>query len=142
MPYIDESYYIDEYGGKPLTNPSDLSRLIRKASDKIEFLIKHRIKQSNISEVNIHIRERVMKATAQMVEFYDDNDFYKTKDESSSGSSLKSVNIGSFSYTEDEPKASEKSTATISDIPDEVYETLMVTGLLYAGLDAIGGLYR
>lgn len=133
MPYIDSTYYLEEFKGKPLKTPSDIDRLIKRASDRIQGLINNKITPENIEDA-FPLHKRLLKqATAELVEHYEKNEIFTTKKDSG----LKSVSVGSFNYTVDKESIAGQSSE--SDIPFTVLDTLSQTGLLYAGLNSHGG---
>lgn len=119
--------------GKEPDSSQNINRLIKMASDVIDQLTAYRIAKGEIvlSEAPQFIQDQVKKATAAMTEYYINNGGYDatTQDE------VDSLNIGSFSYSMTKSNGAGKS----FDVPSKVIDLLSHTGLLYAGIQTVGG---
>lgn len=122
MPYIDQDYYLDQYKGKPITDPNELDRTILRASDAIDILTNYKI---NMETAHPFIVGQVKKATAALVEHYVLTGGY----DESIQPDLFNVSVGTFSYS-----IGNQEQGASTRIPDLVNNLLANTGLLYAGL--------
>ena len=112
--YIDQTYYTDEYYGEPT---EDFDKYEKRASDEIDRLTSYRVKQNGLESLTTFQQDLFKKAVAALVEDYAVNGLRSE--------SLQSVNIGSFSYTEDGSAAS---------VGKQALSYLNDSGLLYRGL--------
>lgn len=120
MPYIDQTYYLDDYMGKPITDTKELDRAILRASETVDLLTNYKI--GDIALQTSFISTQIKKATAALVEYYVISGGYDQT--VSSGST--DFSIGNFSYKEG---------SVSKQVPNNVIEILSFTGLMYAGLD-------
>ena len=130
MPYIDETYYNDEYKGKTAAAET-LAVFLDRASDIIDQLTGYKIPNAGgIATYSDFIQGQVKKATAAQAEF-----LIMSGDSSAAntgaGAGLQSVNIGSFSYNKG---AAPLSGASGNRTSPAVIEYLKPTGLLYTGV--------
>lgn len=128
MPYIDKDYYENNYEGIPV-NGDAFKRLTKRASEIIDFLTNHALKDPTLDLMGIPIiEEQVKKATAAQVEYL------HTQGESKAmgAGSLGQVSAGNFSYGErvGDDTLSRQQQMTSS----AVLEHLKPTGLLYQGV--------
>jgi hypothetical protein len=131
MPYITREYYDNTFKGKPASSPEELDRLILRASDVVDSLTFNRIARGEVDLETAHpfTKAQVEKATAAMVEYYLISGGY----ESTIDTGAQSVGLGSFNY-------SMKGTNGKSiDVPNNVVNYLVDSGLLYAGINVAGG---
>lgn len=127
MPYINSDYYQNKHKGVMPSNSEDLVRNIEKASDAIDILTKFKVKNNFETATIPFIKEQVEKATASLTEYYILNGGY----ESFVQDDISSAGVGSFNYSVKGGSAVE----TTNNVPQDVYERLLITGLLYAGID-------
>lgn len=128
MPYIDLVYYKNDYKGVDL-EVDTFDRLVVRASDTIDILTGHKLLGLNVDELAPVILRQIKKATAMQVEYLSQNDTAKELGSGGYGQ----VTAGSFSYGE-KAGASQLSRAQ-QMTTQKVIETLIPTGLLYAGVD-------
>lgn len=132
MAYIDAKYYKNDYKGKVYNlDEPEIESNIERASDMIDTITGFKLQSGEVDLESSHplIKSNVKKATAAMTEYYLLNGGY----DSLINAGMSSVNIGGFSY-----QVSQSNGTTI-EVPENVMSMLSVTGLLYAGTDAIDG---
>ena len=128
MPYIDATYYNDEYEGVAV-DEQEINRYIKRASDVIDQVTNYKIKDFEI--LPSWIQEQVKKATAAQVEFF----ALEGGPEVVTGSNdMQSVNIGSFSYQQGSGDSS-------TSVSPAVFDYLRTTGLLYRGIGVVENAY-
>ena len=126
MPYIDKTYYDDEFQGEPVEEVTEFDRLAKRASEQIDQLTMFRI--NDIQKWPDFIQTQIKKATASIVEQYAISGGY----EAVSGSTLTNVSIGPFSYQEG-------ADGSVNDNIEKVaYKHLAPTGLLHRGVSVHG----
>lgn len=118
MTFIDKEYYYNEFAGSTIP-PDTLDNYIKKASRVISRLIM----KNSTDDLPDALKEKVKEAVATQVEYYHHNGG------TFMGSNVGSVTLGKFSYSSNEEK---------KIIPQEVIDILLLTGLLYNGVDSIG----
>lgn len=123
MPYIDATYYSDEYKGTQPNNPMDIDKNIQRASEMIDMLTHYRLTGSTVYHSSI--MDRVKRATAVLTEYYILNGGY----EAFAQDGISSAGLGSFNYSV------KNGSSGSSNIPSNAMEILISTGLLYAGID-------
>lgn len=129
MPYIDVDYYINEYEGRQPLDPNDLNKLIKRASDMIDMLTGFALTRKDFKFMNEVIETYVKKATAALVEYYIVNGGY----DATLQNSLDNVSLGAFKYSMRIRHGHNE------DIPANVINFLVPTGLLYAGINTNDG---
>lgn len=130
MPYIDASYYLDDFKGEPAATPDELDKLIARASDLIDQVTGYHIK--DFDKLPIFVQDLVKKATAYQVEFYILNGGAAAVD-SGEASDLTSVTVGAFSYSGG-GQSSSGSASNAGRVSPSALECLVPTGLLYRGI--------
>jgi hypothetical protein len=126
MPYVDYTYYTDDFKGVSVTQ-GEFDRLVRRASDKIDSLtsyVLHRVEFTQLAQL---IQENVKKATAAQVEYL----VTQGGELAVHGDEPSSVSISNFSYSTESEGHGPR---TVSPI---VLEYLRPTGLLYRGVSAL-----
>lgn len=68
-PYIDESYYKDEYEGEPVDH-ADFSKFAKRASDVVDQLTEFEIYKNGLESYDQFVQGLVKRATAAQVEYY------------------------------------------------------------------------
>lgn len=131
MPYIDKEYYDNDYKGIPI-EPDTFNRLVRRASDSINFVTNHKLRFIQLDELAPFIQEQVKKATAAQVEYLITNG----ESAAMGAGQLGQVSAGNFSYGD---KAGKDTLSRREQmISTAVLEHLKPTGLLYQGVGVIG----
>ncbi|WP_281659123.1 hypothetical protein [Halobacillus sp. Cin3] len=129
MPYIDKSFYDDEYMGLPIPDIEEFKRLSKRASEIIDQMTNYTIKNYEFTRMAEFIQEQVKKATAAQTEFLALNG-----EEVNHGDSTTSMSIGKFSISE-----GNRDSQLIGRNPKRtspaVIQYLVPTGLIYAGVD-------
>lgn len=129
MPYVDETYYKEEYEGVEVDSTS-FSRLSKRASEMIDILINHKLTGKDFNEQGAFIKKQIKKATAAQIEY-----IVLNGEENSIGSGgFGQVSAGNFSYGD---KAGKESISRAEMMTSQkVTSILSPTGLLYKGLDS------
>lgn len=133
MPYIDQTYYSDVYYGKMPKDPSDMPRLISRASDVIDNLTGGKAEKvmNLVDPVGAYseIQSNVKRAVCAQVEHYVINGGYDKMQKTTPVN----VRLGSFNYSENKnQRVDEELTKAY---PDSVIQFLSQTGLLYNGVE-------
>lgn len=126
--YATEEYYKDEYKGLELSD-AVLTQLIARANNDIERLTRSMIDMDSLNEIN---QKRVMNAVCSQVEFL----AIKGETASAVADNTGSFSIGSYSESKG-GRYGAAADANTSRYADAVYDWLLPTGLLYAGVDAL-----
>lgn len=131
MDYITEDYYINDYMGVPV-DLTELPRLIKRASEQIDFLTHYRIPNYGFNNFTPFIQEQIKKATAAQVEFLSTNgELAGSVVEGGSGG----FTIGKYSES---GSAAAGGSAALSDrYALTVMDYLAPTGLLYSGVRTV-----
>jgi hypothetical protein len=126
MPYVDYSYYTDDFKGVSVTQ-EDFDRLVRRASDKIDSLtsyVLHRVEFTQLAQL---IQENVKKATAAQVEYL----VTQGGELAVHGDEPSSISISNFSYSTESAGQGPRAVSPV------VLEYLRPTGLLYRGVSTL-----
>ncbi|GAA5417925.1 hypothetical protein Pryu01_03003 [Paraliobacillus ryukyuensis] len=134
MPYIDYTYYTDEFQGEEVDEQT-FNKYVRRASDLIDQVTNYVIAKYQFENLAAFIQDQVKKATAAQIEFYV---VKGNPAELDAGEGVSNVSIGSFSYQEGNNNQSSKQANRISP---NALEYLRTTGLLYRGLDVVHRAY-
>lgn len=128
--YITLDYYRTEYMGVPVADDTELTRLIKRASEAIDVITHYRIVNYGFDKFPLFIQSQIKKATAAQVEFLNQNgELAGTVVEGSGG-----FTIGKFS----ESAPSGASGTQLSDrYALTVIDYLTPTGLLYSGVRTV-----
>ena len=130
MPYIDATYYTDEYGGKSADNAA-LAVFLDRATDIIDQLTNYKIVHAGgLTTYPDFVQTQVKKATAAQTEFLILSG--EGTANTGGGSSIQSVNLGSFSYTRGPQPITGINGGRTSPA---VIAYLQPTGLLYMGVE-------
>ncbi|PAD67026.1 hypothetical protein CHH83_20885 [Bacillus sp. 7586-K] len=122
MPYIDYTYYTDEFKGTAISQ-EQFDRLVVRASDLIDINTSYVLHGVDFTQFAQFIQDQVKKATAAQVEYM----VMQGGETSVHGGSPSSVNIGNFSYQKGEGNEQQ----TMSPM---TFDYLRPTGLLYRGV--------
>ncbi|HWI50262.1 MAG TPA: hypothetical protein VNU45_18795 [Rummeliibacillus sp.] len=130
MPYIDLAYYLDDYKGKPITDQNELDRNIQRASEYVDMITNYQI--GDITKQPTFIVGQIKKAAAFLTEYFIINGGYDTQLQDN----VNSISIDDFSYSTGGRKGSNngQNNSTGINIPTELLNILVPTGLLYAGI--------
>lgn len=131
MAYIDYKYYSDDFKGKPIPE-EQFGALAERASDIIDIVTNYALSEIDINSLPSMFSKCIKKATAAQTEYI----YSKGGTTAINGGnedSLSSVNLGSFSYQEDDSQTT--LTREQKMLSPLVLEYLKPTGLLYSGLD-------
>lgn len=130
--YITSEYYRYDYMGVPCADDTELTRLIKRATEAIDGLTHYRIVSYGFEKFPPFIQGQIKKATAAQVEFLSTNGELAGSVVESSGG----FTIGKFSE-----QASASKGVPGSNIGDRyaltVIDYLTPTGLLYSGVRTV-----
>ncbi|MFE9082232.1 head-tail connector protein [Bacillus mobilis] len=131
MPYITVDYYRNEYEGTPVDDDAMLKRMIKRASDVIDQMIRYKLEGITFDEVAPFIKKQVMKATAAQTEFI------ALYGETSSNVMVETpvMQVGKFRYGLLRGGKSEGGTTIDPSFSHGAIKFLEPTGLLYSGVD-------
>lgn len=133
MPYIDTTYYTDEFKGLEVEDVNELNRMISRASDYIDQITNYKLKSIDFSTIDPFFQEQVKKAVCAQVEAWQRNGGL---DESFDQPN--NVSVGKFSYSQgrNADNANRK-----RHVDQAVLEYLKPTGLLYSGIGVVSRAY-
>lgn len=93
-PYIDKKFYDDVFKG---IATNDFDQFVERASDVIDQVTDYQIEDIGLEQFSELVVGLIKKATAAQVEYYQLEGL--DVDATGSGSDVKSVSVGKFSYT-------------------------------------------
>lgn len=128
MPYIDKDFYDSEYGGTPINDVPTFDRLVKRASEIIDYLTNHALQFIELDSYSSFVQNQVKKATASQVEYLLTNGESKAI----GGDSFGQVSAGNFSYGNRMGDSSLNRTEQM--VGGAVIQHLSPTGLLYQGV--------
>lgn len=132
MPYIDSTYYKNEFEGVAI-DEQEINRYIKRASDVIDQVTGYKIK--DFESLPTWVQDQVKKATAAQVEFF----ALEGGPEVVTGNNeVTSASIGSFSYQQAQGEGHSRSQSKVSSA---VIDYLKPTGLLYTGIGVVQNAY-
>ncbi|WP_411955144.1 hypothetical protein ACKXGF_05120 [Alkalibacillus sp. S2W] len=130
MPYIDKTYYDEDFNGLNLDDEQEFDRYAKRASDVIDQVTGYKIAQTDFESLPSFIQEQVKKATAAQIEFYQINDGPELLD---AGDDFSNFATGNFTFS----KGGKSENKQADRVSPSTIEHLRPTGLLYTGLGVI-----
>lgn len=131
--YITLEYYRNDYMGVPVADDTELTRLIKRASEAIDVLTHYRIPSYGFDKLPPFIQEQIKKATAAQVEFLNQNGELAGSVVEGSGGGF---TIGKFSESAPSGSAGVRMTDRYALT---VIDYLTPTGFLYSGVRTVQG---
>mgnify|MGYP000869323556 CR=1 FL=1 len=123
MPYVDYLYYTETYKGVSV-DETDFPTLEIRASEIIDELTMHKVKQGSLDTYSPFIQEQFKKAMCAQIEYIDSIGGVDVLDEQP----MQSMALGKFNYS------GQNTNTGNSNVSPRVKSLLFPTGLLYRGL--------
>lgn len=95
-PYVDETFYKNDYEGSPVES-ADFSRFSKRASDIVDSLTEYKIPEIGLDKFSDSVQLLVKKACCAQIEYYQTEGI--ELDATGNTRSGGSVSIGGFSYS-------------------------------------------